>query len=393
MKNLTTIIYLLLCINISSQNLVTNYGFENYQSISKDQGTIKVVDDWWSPFGEAKYFNSNNNYKTPYRKYIPPGEDVYQSNPVYPFKGKAYVGLSMSGVIDSDEQDYLMTQLSEPLQKGLSYRVSMYVRLGEVWKYIDFIGAYFSKNEYSVSKDQTIFHYIPYKNDYEIIKKTKRGSLIFREDTLQLLNDTLKLNNRDDWVKIQGEYLAKGGEEYLTIGNFSINRNGLFNNNIAPKVKSEFYDYYYHDNTFYFIDNISVSPLEIKDSKVYKNFSSNIVEEEAIILNNILFDLGKASLQPPSYQTLNLLLTYMQENDQLNLLIEGHTDNTGTEKKNKLLSENRAKAIADYLIANNIASDRLKSIGYGSSKPSHDNLTDENRAKNRRVEFTLTSKQ
>jgi outer membrane protein OmpA-like peptidoglycan-associated protein len=67
--------------------------------------------------------------------------------------------------------------------------------------------------------------------------------------------------------------------------------------------------------------------------------------------------------------------------------VDGHTDSQGTEEKNQTLSENRAAAVKTYLVSKGISEDRLKSTGYGSTKPVADNKTAAGRAKNRRTEL------
>jgi outer membrane protein OmpA-like peptidoglycan-associated protein len=70
----------------------------------------------------------------------------------------------------------------------------------------------------------------------------------------------------------------------------------------------------------------------------------------------------------------------------LGLIVEGHTDSQDTEESNQKLSENRAKAIVDWLVKNGIAPGRLRPAGYGEARPIADNRTAEGRALNRRVE-------
>ena len=70
--------------------------------------------------------------------------------------------------------------------------------------------------------------------------------------------------------------------------------------------------------------------------------------------------------------------------------LSGHTDNKGKDKYNEKLSQERAKAVYDYLISRGIDKKRLEYRGYGAQHPIADNKTDEGRAKNRRVEFTIT---
>jgi outer membrane protein OmpA-like peptidoglycan-associated protein len=77
----------------------------------------------------------------------------------------------------------------------------------------------------------------------------------------------------------------------------------------------------------------------------------------------------------------------MQKQTDLNFSVEGHTDSDGDEALNQTLSEQRAKAVMDRLISMGISANRLKSAGWGESKPLADNGTAEGKANNRRVEF------
>ena len=72
--------------------------------------------------------------------------------------------------------------------------------------------------------------------------------------------------------------------------------------------------------------------------------------------------------------------------------VEGHTDNVGNAAANKKLSEQRAKAVLDYLVGRGVDKKRLKSVGYGLTKPVADNKTEEGRSKNRRVELVIKDK-
>jgi OmpA-OmpF porin, OOP family len=106
-----------------------------------------------------------------------------------------------------------------------------------------------------------------------------------------------------------------------------------------------------------------------------------------VAVYGILFDTGKATLQPSSEQTLSQIAKLMQDNADLKLRVEGHTDNVGAPAANQALSEKRAQAVKTWLAAHNIAANRLTARGFGDTKPVADNSTDEGRAKNRRVEL------
>lgn len=101
----------------------------------------------------------------------------------------------------------------------------------------------------------------------------------------------------------------------------------------------------------------------------------------------INFDTGKSTIQPESMQIINQIVEMMKANPNLQVGVEGHTDNVGNPKSNKTLSDDRAKAVVTEIIAQGIDAKRLSAEGYGQDKPIADNKTEEGRAKNRRVEL------
>ena len=104
---------------------------------------------------------------------------------------------------------------------------------------------------------------------------------------------------------------------------------------------------------------------------------------------NVFFELNAATLKSASFVELDALVNYLENSSNAYILIEGHTDNTGTEINNVILSEKRANAIAQYLLNKGIAKERIATKGYGSSKPIADNNTVAGRAQNRRTNFTI----
>ncbi|WP_133012123.1 OmpA family protein [Marinomonas flavescens] len=101
---------------------------------------------------------------------------------------------------------------------------------------------------------------------------------------------------------------------------------------------------------------------------------------------DILFDSGKAIVKPKFYPKIKKLADFLKEHKDSHVVIEGHTDNVGSEKANQELSQKRASAIADVLIDSfRISPKRVKAIGYGESRPIDKNDTPEGRARNRRV--------
>ncbi|MBC7425027.1 MAG: PD40 domain-containing protein [Bacteroidia bacterium] len=109
------------------------------------------------------------------------------------------------------------------------------------------------------------------------------------------------------------------------------------------------------------------------------------------VLNNIFFDVDKFELRDESKGELNKLVSLLKKFPNMKIEVGGHTDNTGNKEKNATLSNNRALAVKNYLVANNIAGYRISYKGYGDSMPVKTNETDEGRAANRRTEFTVIS--
>jgi outer membrane protein OmpA-like peptidoglycan-associated protein len=107
------------------------------------------------------------------------------------------------------------------------------------------------------------------------------------------------------------------------------------------------------------------------------------------ILNNIFFDTDSYALLEQSKSELERLVAFLKANPTINIKISGHTDNQGEDKANKILSENRAKAVVSYLVKEGIVPSRLSYAGFGASLPIDSNLTDEGRARNRRTEFKI----
>ena len=113
---------------------------------------------------------------------------------------------------------------------------------------------------------------------------------------------------------------------------------------------------------------------------------------EKVVLRNIFFDRDKYELLPDSKAELGKLIAFLSKNTAMHIEIGGHTDSEGSEAHNITLSQNRAKAVYDYLTANGIIADRLTFKGYGESMPIDSNETPAGRASNRRTEFKVISK-
>lgn len=104
---------------------------------------------------------------------------------------------------------------------------------------------------------------------------------------------------------------------------------------------------------------------------------------------SILFDTGKSSFQQQTNQVLEAMVTIFKEYPKADFAIEGHTDSVGSKSTNQALSDRRANAVREYLIANGISAERLSATGFGEDNPIANNKTRAGRKENRRVEVKL----
>jgi len=105
--------------------------------------------------------------------------------------------------------------------------------------------------------------------------------------------------------------------------------------------------------------------------------------------SGILFNIDSYTLSESSKSNLGDLSKTLQKYDDTNILIEGHTDSTGTDQHNKVLSEERATSVADFLKSYGVIGSRITTNGYGESQPVASNSTSEGRQQNRRVDIAI----
>ena len=128
----------------------------------------------------------------------------------------------------------------------------------------------------------------------------------------------------------------------------------------------------------------------IEEMKELISANKSITGKKICAIKQIQFETGKSVLTKSDKDYLSAIVDLMNQNKQIRIKINGHTDNVGSEEVNMNLSKNRAKAVYDYMIKKGgISADRLSYEYFGMSKPIADNDTEEGRATNRRVEFEI----
>jgi outer membrane protein OmpA-like peptidoglycan-associated protein len=130
----------------------------------------------------------------------------------------------------------------------------------------------------------------------------------------------------------------------------------------------------------------------IEEDVVIKSIEEIIASGEEILINNIFFETSKAELLQESFSELNKLIEVLNKYPSVNVVLEAHTDNIGSDKYNDDLSLRRANAVQVYLVSKAISPNRITEVGFGKRKPISSNDTEEGRALNRRVQFRLETK-
>ena len=361
----------------NDSNLIYNPSFEQHLSCPQRIDPYGYMDEptaWWQPTnGSADYYNNCGGKQC----HVPKNKLGIQ----YPRTGESMVGIYTSL---TDYREYIETELKEKLQKGETYRLSFWVSLSEFSpSAVATIGGLFTDKMISDTTRMMLT-----QNDIKVSQNGVKQKLAtyYKPQVVNpyanVLADTL------GWTKIEGEFVAEGGEKFLTIGNFypAEQSNVVYPiglRNILP-------------GAYYYIDDVELycltcgKPKQIGDISITKTKdTTDYSVGKIIVLENIFFDFDKSVLLPQSYVELHNLINLLNSKPNMKIELSGHTDNKGKDKYNMQLSLDRAQAVYDYLILAGIDKKRLKYKGYGATQPIADNKTDEGRAKNRRVEFKI----
>ncbi|AUI69382.1 OmpA family protein [Beggiatoa leptomitoformis] len=136
-------------------------------------------------------------------------------------------------------------------------------------------------------------------------------------------------------------------------------------------------------------DNTSNTTDETASAALDSVRSQQTAKGLLLTLSDGLFETGKAELLSTSAISIDKIASYLHQNPSRNVLIEGHTDNTGSHDYNLGLSQRRADAVKYALISRGIASKRIVAKGIGEVRPITDNKTQSGRRQNRRIEITV----
>lgn len=173
---------------------------------------------------------------------------------------------------------------------------------------------------------------------------------------------------------------AVGGEVVYSDQNVSVMkamRNGV-------EVWAEVQASTSYSGRYYFLHIVEREPMQ---QVITADAMAAAIDKDGFIALDIHFATGKAEILPESRPIIDEIVSLLKGRPAWRVGVEGHTDNTGTPALNKRLSEARAKAVADAIVAAGVRANRVEAVGFGQERPIADNRTEDGRAKNRRVEI------
>lgn len=390
-KQFAICVFVLICLPVAkTQNLVADSSFEANSKIPLLLSSLGLNSSWSAPtWGTTDLFCECG------KKLKETSEAQVPHNPFGTQKantGKCYAGLYAFS--HGDYREYLFTQLNAPLRGGIKYELSMYVSLADYSRVaVDQLGACFLRSKFTYTNSDVIRSFNP----------------VYAKISEDIGTDTV------NWHQIIFEYNALGGEQYLLIGSFDVNDLDITNVKAPKGVRTKINQRTERD-AYYYIDDVSIHevpppivarfdytvapiqdtlrPTVVTESTIVgketEQSAQEVVLDKPLILQNVLFESNAAVLLPASYAELDVVVGHLTKNALLKVEITGHTDNKGNETVNMMLSEKRAKAVADYLVTKSIEPTRITYKGYGSQKPIAANDTEEGRKLNRRVEFMFS---
>lgn len=287
------------------------------------------------------------------------------------FSGKNYAGFYAR---QRAYREYAQGRLSEPLKAGERYRVTFYLSLALISEYaVKDLGMIFTPEKVWTAHNLLL--------DDSTLKKYGHGDATHIE-----LHGT-PFFDKNHWTKVETTFMAKGGETFFCIGNFNSEAKTVY----TPVMQGK------QEIVYYYLDKVSVEPLWQENpgsanapAEITATPIPSYADDQPYILQHVLFDFDSIVIDGPARDELLSLSLFLSENPTKTILIEGHTDNIGSEAYNLDISHKRASAVADFLIVAGLDPDRITTTGLGYVQPIATNDTEEGRAKNRRVAFIIS---
>lgn len=326
---------------------------------------------WWQPTaGSSDYFNACNTRECGMPRNKMGNQQAHE--------GKAYCGIYCS---QENYREYLQSELKQPLKKGHRYRVGFWASLAEKSPHaVSSLGALLTRDRIEDTASWGILL------DREVISTDdgQQQTIAYRYKPQVVNHPDSVMDDTKRWFHISGDFIAEGGERFITIGNFnSFNQSHVVSVDNANAILQ---------GAYYYIDDVSLESIDNDDTIAPAPVVATPAKGDIVKLDGIYFASGRSDVLPQSYMELQRIKTMLVEHPTMTIELRGHTDNQGTFEFNRQLSEARARAVAQYLIEHGgIDSSRITYVGFGKSKPVDTNDTPEGRGHNRRVELRVLS--
>lgn len=359
-------------------NLAPNASFETYEGSLRRGEQFELVTGWTNPTPvKSELFASGVK-----SRYIAIPENMYGNETAA--DGENYAGLVAFSPRSKVPRSYLSVKLKEKLKEKSLYCVKFQASLAERSRVAsNNLGVVFEKSAMKESTAGTINRTTmlsPVKN--EVVKTT------------------------DGWWEYCATYAAKGGEQYLTIGNFASDDRTLTENMELPSAYEEAGSF---GAAYYYIDAVVVEAQEggkdcgcsntkVPESKIIFSGSESITDEmtldEKLDFVKGYFYQYKADVVSSTERNIDKIIELMNQNPLLKVQIVGHTDNeeavlAKSESKLTDLGLNRAKNAMNYMTSKGIDQTRLSAVTVDNKEPASTMSTPISLAKNRRVEFKI----
>ncbi len=338
-----------------AQNLVKNPSFEDYVKCPDALGTFQTdVTHWNTPTkGSTDYFNTCSTVM---------GAPENFNGIQQPKYGKAYAGMYFFA--PANYREYIQVPLKRSLRKGETYILEFFISLAE--------GSDFAVKDFGVVFSHKALD-IPIRTQ---LSRTRLLTLQGNPVHFFEVNHPKFHEDKTDWLKVSTQFVAKGFERFLVLGNLRDNKK---TRKVQTKRKETKKGAYYYVDMIALTNNrlqTKTAPVEVDSLQAFKN---------------IHFDFDQFTFNDGAKKELLTIYHKLVDDVDLVLEIHGHTDNWGNNAYNEELALKRAKAIGEYLIDQGVAAERVSWFGHGSKKPLSASNGEGGRAQNRRAEFLLKS--
>jgi outer membrane protein OmpA-like peptidoglycan-associated protein len=327
-----------------AQNLVLNPSFEEGAICDGSTERIDTVNNWSRVAGNPSYINTSCFLSKESKAFV-------QGMRLPPASEGQVLSIQKFDLETECQQGTLI----KPLEAGKQYVVQMRVRLPIQFcqQPINEVGVVLSETPLDKYADRSVIDH----------------------PALSLKNNTqTSISKQYQWEEVSTLYTAKGGEQFIAIGNFSTNNKGVFEN----RTKKEC--------TYLFIDVVSVSEFA---EQTLVNYSPDMIlkRDQRLLLQEIEFEEGSDVLKKSSFKVLEALAKALKENTNFKIEIISYTDNSLDPAESLTFSNARAAAIAKWLKNKEVLGSQIEALGRGSANAIALNSSKKDRQKNERIEI------